>query len=92
MDLIKNIQIIYALFPLFFTMILLGLILKKGWNYLQRYKWFWFVGMIITGIVCIEMIFSSNVKAYMIIMAMQAFINCYSAYILLTKKDKRKNK
>lgn len=91
-DVIKITQIIYNLFPFFFTIIVFGLILKKGVKFLQKYKWFWLIGMIVTGFICIQVFLSPSVKGSMVIMAVIAFGNCYTAYMLLTKKDKRKVK
>lgn len=91
-DIVMVAQIIYNLFPFFFTIVLFGLIFKKGWNFLQKYKWFWLIGMIVTGFICIQVFFSPSVKGSTAIMAVIAFGNCYTAYMLLTKKVKKKVK
>jgi len=90
LDIIKYIQILYGLFPFLFSIVVLALVLKKGWKFLQRYTWFWLIGMIITGAICIQVFFSSSVKGSTAMMALIAFGNCYSAYRLLKKKKSKK--
>lgn len=88
-DVIKNIQILLVLSPLFLSIIAAGIILNYGLKKLEKYELYWLVGFILLSLALAYGLLRNNISALSALGTMGASSEAWGIYLRLKKKNKK---